>query len=118
MVTGSMVPAVFAAADNAITSLLKIATTTPGSPFEKRKADELAFEGGRVFVKADGAAGGVPSPTCSDAPTFASSPAAANRKGHSAGHQQSRSSRPTPSAVTSSRSHGSRQSRGCASIAS
>ena len=60
MVTGSVVPAVFAAADNAIASLLTIATMTPGSPFEKRKPDELEFEGGRVFVKADGPAGGVP----------------------------------------------------------
>ena len=60
MVTGSVIPAVFAAADNAIASLLTIATTTPGSPFEKRKPDELAFEGGRVFVKADGPAKGVP----------------------------------------------------------
>jgi xanthine dehydrogenase YagR molybdenum-binding subunit len=56
MVTGSVIPAVFAAADNAITSLLTIATTTPGSPFEKRKPDELAFEAGRVFVKAEGPA--------------------------------------------------------------
>jgi xanthine dehydrogenase YagR molybdenum-binding subunit len=60
MVTGSVVPAVFAAADNAIASLRNIATTTPGSPFEKRKPDELAVEGGRVFVKADGASKGVP----------------------------------------------------------
>ena len=60
MATGSVVPAVFAAADSAIASLLTIATTTPGSPFEKRKPDELAFEDGRVFVKADGPAGGVP----------------------------------------------------------
>ena len=60
MATASVVPAVFAAADNAIASLLTIATTTPGSPFEKRKPDDLAFEGGRVFVKADGATGGVP----------------------------------------------------------
>jgi xanthine dehydrogenase YagR molybdenum-binding subunit len=60
MVTGSMVPAVFAAADNATASLLTIATTTPGSPFEKRKPDELKLEDGRVFVKADGPAGGVP----------------------------------------------------------
>src|SRR5947208_15239366 len=59
MVTGSVIPAVFAAADNAIASLLTIATTTPDSPLEKRKPDELAFEGGRVFVKADGPAGGV-----------------------------------------------------------
>ncbi len=42
MATGSVVPAVFAAADKAIASLLTIATTTPGSPFEKRKPDELA----------------------------------------------------------------------------
>src|SRR3954447_20894907 len=54
MATGSVIPAVFAAADNAITSLLAVATTTPGSPFEKRKPDELAFEAGRVHVKANG----------------------------------------------------------------
>src|SRR2546425_732380 len=60
MATGSVVPAVFAAADNAIAALLTVATTTPGSPFEKRKSTDLAFEGGRVFVKADGPAGGVP----------------------------------------------------------
>ena len=60
MATGSVVPAVFQAADNAIASLLTIATTTPGSPFEKRKSADLAFDGGRVFVKADGPAGGVP----------------------------------------------------------
>jgi xanthine dehydrogenase YagR molybdenum-binding subunit len=59
MATASVVPAVFDAADNAITSLLAIATTTPGSPFERRKRDELAFEGGRVFVKANGSSQGV-----------------------------------------------------------
>ena len=59
LVTGSMVPAVFAAADNATTSLLKVATITPGTGFENRKADELAFQAGRVFVKADGPAKGV-----------------------------------------------------------
>jgi xanthine dehydrogenase YagR molybdenum-binding subunit len=60
MVTGSVVPAVFKAADGAIASLMTVALTTPGSPFENRKPDDLAFEGGRVFVKADGAAKGVP----------------------------------------------------------
>src|SRR5437588_8710625 len=60
MATGSVVPAVFAAADNAIGSLLNIATTTPGTRFEKRKATDLAFEGGRVFAKIDGSAKGVP----------------------------------------------------------
>jgi len=59
MVTGSVIPAVFAAADKAITSLLTIATTTPGSPFEKRESTALAFESGRVFVKADGPADGM-----------------------------------------------------------
>ena len=60
MATGSVIPAVFAAADKAIEALLTVATTTPGSAFEKRKAEELAFEGGRVFVKANGFDGGVP----------------------------------------------------------
>ena len=60
MVTGSVVPAVFAAADSAIASLLTVATATPGSRFEKHNPDELAFEDGRVFVKADGAAAAVP----------------------------------------------------------
>src|SRR6266480_3994112 len=36
LVTGSMVPAVFDAADNAINSLLAVATTEPGSPFGNR----------------------------------------------------------------------------------
>src|SRR6202158_5000166 len=49
MATASVVPAVFAAADNAIASLLTIATMTPGSPFENRPPTDLAFEGGRVF---------------------------------------------------------------------
>ncbi|HEY4270551.1 MAG TPA: xanthine dehydrogenase family protein molybdopterin-binding subunit [Candidatus Udaeobacter sp.] len=60
MATASVIPAVFTAADNAIASLLTVAGATPGSPFEKRKPDELAFESGRVFVKANGPADGVP----------------------------------------------------------
>jgi xanthine dehydrogenase YagR molybdenum-binding subunit len=60
MATESVVPAVFAAAETAIASLLAVATTTPGSPFENRPATELAFADGRVFVKADGAVKGVP----------------------------------------------------------
>src|SRR2546425_9748828 len=46
MVTGSVVPAIFAAADGASASLLAIASSTPGSPFEKRPTADLAFEGG------------------------------------------------------------------------
>jgi xanthine dehydrogenase YagR molybdenum-binding subunit len=60
MVTGSVVPAVFAAVDGAISSLLTVATITPGSPFEKRPASDLTLEGGRVFVRADGPSQGVP----------------------------------------------------------
>jgi xanthine dehydrogenase YagR molybdenum-binding subunit len=60
MATASVIPAVWAAADHAISSLLNIATTTPGGPFEHRKPDELALERGKVFVTADGAANGVP----------------------------------------------------------
>jgi xanthine dehydrogenase YagR molybdenum-binding subunit len=60
MATESVVPAVFAAADSAISSLLTVAATTPGSPFENRKPDDLAFQDGRVFLKVDGVAKGVP----------------------------------------------------------
>src|SRR5205823_2213291 len=60
MATGSVVNAAFQAAAGAIASLLTIATTTPGSPFKKRKFDELSFENGRVFVKAEGSAKAVP----------------------------------------------------------
>jgi len=60
MATGSVVPAVFAAADGAISSLLTVATMTPGLHFEKGSAADLALEGGRVFVKADGPDKGLP----------------------------------------------------------
>jgi xanthine dehydrogenase YagR molybdenum-binding subunit len=40
--------------------LLKIATSTPGTPFEGRKPDDLALQDGRIFVKTDGPAKGVP----------------------------------------------------------
>lgn len=60
MATASVVPAVLAAADSAISSLLNVAVTTPGSLFENRKPDDLAFQDGRVFLKVDGAAKGVP----------------------------------------------------------
>ncbi len=60
MVTASMVPAVFAAADSAIAQMLAIATKTQGSPFEKRKPDELKLEAGRVVARGGGPAGGVP----------------------------------------------------------
>jgi len=62
MVTGSVVPAVFAAADQAIGALLQVAAGTPGSPFEGRRPEDLVFDDGQIFVKADGAAGGVAFP--------------------------------------------------------
>ncbi|MDZ4858672.1 MAG: xanthine dehydrogenase family protein molybdopterin-binding subunit [Candidatus Hydrogenedentes bacterium] len=67
-VTGSLVPAVFAAADNAIASLFKIATAADHKPnggeagvnvFANRKPEELGIENGRVFVKERGADSGV-----------------------------------------------------------
>ncbi|HZZ29140.1 MAG TPA: xanthine dehydrogenase family protein molybdopterin-binding subunit [Pirellulales bacterium] len=60
MVTGSLVPAVFSAADQAISSLLTIATSTPGSPFENRKTSELVLRNGKVFPKTDASSTGVP----------------------------------------------------------
>jgi xanthine dehydrogenase YagR molybdenum-binding subunit len=57
LVTGSLVPAVFEAADNVINSLLTVATTAPRSPFANRTTDDLTFDSGRVFAKADGAKG-------------------------------------------------------------
>src|SRR5216684_3717206 len=44
MATGSVIPAVLAAADNAIAALLTIPTTTSWWPFEKRKTTDLAME--------------------------------------------------------------------------
>ena len=60
LATASVVPAVFAAADQAIALLLKVATETTGSPFQKQQPKELAFENGRVFLKTHGSRNGVP----------------------------------------------------------
>src|SRR5258708_3190525 len=59
LATSSVIPAVFKAADQAIASLLIIAVSTPGSPFLGHKPDDLALEGGRLFVKTEGPARGV-----------------------------------------------------------
>jgi xanthine dehydrogenase YagR molybdenum-binding subunit len=59
MATASVVPAVLGAVDTAASQLMMVATATPGSPFAGRKPEELGFEQGRVFVKADGASKGV-----------------------------------------------------------
>src|SRR5689334_14740547 len=60
LATSSVIPAVFKAADQAITSLLIVAISTPGLPFLGHKPEDLALEGGRIFVKAEGVAKGVP----------------------------------------------------------
>lgn len=60
MATASVIPAVLAAADSAISALLTVAVTTPRSPFENRNPADLAFQDGGVFVKQDGAAKAVP----------------------------------------------------------
>jgi len=60
MATPSLVNAVFGAADQAIEQLKTVAVSTPGSPFVDRKADELSFDNGALFLKADGPAKGVP----------------------------------------------------------
>ena len=59
LATSSVIPAVFKAADQAIASLLIVAVATPGSPFLGHKPEDLALEGGRIFVKADGVVKGI-----------------------------------------------------------
>jgi xanthine dehydrogenase YagR molybdenum-binding subunit len=59
LATSSVIPAVFKAADQAIASLLIVAVSTPGSPFLGHKPEDLALEGGRIFIKAEGVAKGV-----------------------------------------------------------
>src|SRR6266446_3945300 len=58
--TASVIPAVSAAANKAIKALLALATRTSGSPFENRKPDDLVFESGRVFIRANRSMDGVP----------------------------------------------------------
>src|SRR5918911_395513 len=60
LATGWVIPPVFMAADQAISSLMIVAVTTPGSPFLGHKPDDLALEAGLVFVKTEGPARGVP----------------------------------------------------------
>src|SRR5882672_9332136 len=56
LATSSVIPAVFKAADQAISSLMIVAVTTPGSPFLGHKPEDLALEDGRIFVKGEGVA--------------------------------------------------------------
>src|SRR5215831_3309410 len=60
LATSSVIPAVFKAADQAVTSLLIVAISTPGSPFSGHKPEDLALQDGRLFVKTEGVAKGIP----------------------------------------------------------
>jgi len=60
MATPSLVPAVLGASDNAIKSLLMVATTTPGSPFAGKNPGDLKFSDGRVHAKSEDVGNGVP----------------------------------------------------------
>lgn len=60
MVTGSLVPAVAQATDEAITNLLTTASTAPASPLHGKSASDLSFSGGRIFEKKQTGVGGVP----------------------------------------------------------
>lgn len=51
MATGSLVPAILQAADNAIKTLLEMAVTTKETPFTGMKADQLTYTDGRVHLK-------------------------------------------------------------------
>ena len=58
--TASVVNAVLSAADQAIGQLKMTAVSTPGSPFASHGPDDLAFENGVIFVKAEGDSTAVP----------------------------------------------------------
>jgi xanthine dehydrogenase YagR molybdenum-binding subunit len=59
LATSSVIPAVLKAADQAITSLLIVAVSTPGSPFLGHQPEDLALADGRIFAKSEGVAKGV-----------------------------------------------------------
>src|SRR5207249_234296 len=55
MTTASVMPAVKAAAENALKKLVQCAIESPGSPFHGRSREELIAEGGQVRTKDGGA---------------------------------------------------------------
>lgn len=58
--TASVVNAVLSAADQAIGQLKTTAVSTPGSPFANHSPEDLSFENGAIFVKAEGPSKAVP----------------------------------------------------------
>ncbi len=55
--TASCIAAVVDAIEKAQKTLIEIATSTPGSPFQGKKADDLAVSDGRVHLKSDSTRG-------------------------------------------------------------
>jgi xanthine dehydrogenase YagR molybdenum-binding subunit len=59
-VTGTVIPSIANAADNATKQLLDVAVNGTNSPFHGRDPKELEFTGGRIRLKSDPASTGVP----------------------------------------------------------
>lgn len=60
MATGSLVPAIFQAADNAIRMLLQLASGSKDTPFSGKPADQLAYGEGRINLKSQPVSSGMP----------------------------------------------------------
>jgi xanthine dehydrogenase YagR molybdenum-binding subunit len=58
--TATVLPAIADATDNATKTAIATAASAPGSPFQGKPADSLAFSEGRIHVKTQPAASGVP----------------------------------------------------------
>ena len=58
--TATVLPAIADATDNATKAAIGTAITAPGSPFHGKKPDSLAFSEGRIHIKTQPAASGVP----------------------------------------------------------
>ncbi len=59
-VTGTVIPSIANAADNATKQLLDVAVNGTNSPFQGRDPKELEFSGGRIRLKSDPSSTGVP----------------------------------------------------------
>ncbi len=59
MATGSLVPAIFQAADAAIKKILEIATSTKDTPFNGKKPEALAYTEGQIHLKGADAKSGM-----------------------------------------------------------
>lgn len=60
MATGSLVPAIFQAADNATKALLQMASTSKDTPFSGKPVEQLAYSEGRVHLKDQTSSKGMP----------------------------------------------------------